>query len=91
MVTFNEDTQIDFRPDAKNWDVVINSHIRDRGTCSYQDWGFQRQWPSNNPTRNNVTPGYKTPNQKKRISALQSQGVKDLLIEKVYIIILFSI
>ncbi len=45
----------------------------------------------NDPTRNNVAPYYKIPNQKKRISALQSQGVKDLLIEKVYVIMLFSI
>ena len=33
------------------------------------------------PTGKNVAPGYKNPNQKKRISALQSQGVKDLLTE----------
>ena len=44
----------------------------------------------NDPTEINVAPGYKNPSQERRISALQSQGVEDLLIENVYVILLFS-
>ena len=40
---------------------------------------------------NNVAPGYKTPNQKKRISALKSLGVEDLFIVKVIVTLLFPI
>ena len=51
---------------------------------------MQGQQLLNDPTRNNVASGYKTPNQKKRISALQSQGMADLLIENFSVILLFS-
>ena len=86
----NQDNQTKPRPDVKTQtsssftrkerNHVLLSTLRISKTAAVYD-----------PTGNNVAPGYKNPNQKKRISALQSQGVKDLLIEKVYVIMLFSI
>ena len=75
-----------FRPTqtrCKNSRVIFNFTRKERNHVLLSRSRISKTVAVNDPTGNNVAPGYKTPNQKKRISALQSQGVNDLLIEKV--------
>ena len=67
-------------------EVVFNSHVRDGGTCSFQDRGSNENTSQMTPQKT-MWHLYSKSQPEEEASVLQIQGMKDFLFEKVYIIL----